>query len=149
MSKQYNVKVMLQDGTEQMNVFGAGKALRLQAAPKAKYMLIDAQTGVAPDVIKAKRVGKDLHIDIADDDQGTVDVIIEGYYDANEAASLVGQAENGALYDYTPQMATPGFELASLSGEQAIAYVLGESTVASGAAVGVLAFNPLLAAGCW
>jgi large repetitive protein len=145
MSKQYNVKVMLPDGAEQMNVFAAGKTLRLKAAPQAKYMLIDAQSGVAPDVIKAKRVGKDLHIDIADDDQGSVDVVIEGYYDSNEAASLVGQAENGSLYDYAPQLADAGLNLASLSGEQAIAYVLGEVAVASGAAVGVLAFNPLLA----
>ena len=110
MSKQYNVKVSLPDGSEQMNTFEAGKVLRLKATPQGKYQLIDAQTGMAPDVIKARRVGKDLHIDIVDSDEATLDLVIEDYYDMADGPSVVGQAENGLLYDYTPQLAGNGIK---------------------------------------
>ena len=144
MSKQYNIKVTFQDGNEKTSVFSAGRTLRLKAAPQSKYMLVDAQTGVAPDVIMLKRVGKDLLIDIIDDAQADLDVVIEGYFDEVQPSSLVGQAEDGLIYSYVPQ--AEGVQMAALSGEQTLAYVLGDATATSGAAVGVLAFNPLLAA---
>ena len=140
MSKQYTVKVIGTDNSEQITVFQAGQAARIKALPKAQYQLIEAISGSAPEVIQAKRVGNDLHIGEIDGQEQSV--VIEGYFDSADSGTLVGQAQDGLLYSYSVQESAAQ----GAAAERDIAYVLGHNVVNAGAALGTLAFQPLMAA---
>lgn len=145
MSKKYIVRAISQDLSSTEAALQPKQVTRIKAAAAAKFQLIQADTGTAPDVVLAKRVGNDLHVDVMDDTDEPQQLVIEGYFDGTDRA-LVGQAENGMMYDYVPQFNDPALGVNTLAQNQSVAYVLGEMQVVSGAAVGVLAFNPLLAA---
>ncbi len=77
-----------------------GQSTVVKAISKVNYELIDQATGLAPDHIITKRVGKDLHVSM-DGDGKESDLIIEGYYDQADSA-LIGLAEDGSYYYYVP-----------------------------------------------
>ena len=87
MAKQY--KVLVNTGKEENNKAvdvqqfsgDKGQPVRIQAQAGAKYQLQEVARGknVGPDYVKAKRVGKDLHILFEDETQASL--IIEDYYD--------------------------------------------------------------------
>lgn len=77
-----------------------GQPTVIKATSKVNYQLIDQATGLAPDHIITKRIGKDLHVSM-DSDERESDLIIEGYYDQADSA-LIGQAEDGSYYYYVP-----------------------------------------------
>ncbi|MCC3345023.1 beta strand repeat-containing protein [Psychrobacter sanguinis] len=77
-----------------------GQPTIIKAINKVNYELIDQSSGLAPDHIVTKRVGKDLHISIEEGGRDS-DLIIEGFYEEADSA-LIGQAENGNYYYYTP-----------------------------------------------
>ncbi|MGV0962230.1 MAG: Ig-like domain-containing protein, partial [Limnohabitans sp.] len=109
---------------------------------------VDQGKTFAPQSVKAKRVGKDLHITFADDT--AADVIIQDYYDVMPDGynGVIGQGENGAYYEYVPEDPTAKGLIPSLAdGGQGVNVALGGQEVqGAGAALAVLAFNPLLAA---
>jgi Bacterial Ig-like domain len=155
-AKQY--KVVASQGQSNKNLViditqGAGDrgdTVRIKAQAGVKYQLLEVGKGqnVAPDNVKAKRIGKDLHI-IFENDQNA-DLIIEDYYAVMPDGynAVIGQAENGNFYEYFPQDPDPKGLITQLTeGEPAVNMALGGSEVlGSGAAVAVFAFNPLLGA---
>ena len=82
-----------------------GQPLRIKAQTGAKYQLQDLEKaqGVAPQYVKVKRMGKNLHLMFEESQEA--DVIIEDYYEVmpNGSNSVLGQAENGSFYEFIPE----------------------------------------------
>ncbi|MFC0821412.1 hypothetical protein, partial [Moraxella marmotae] len=99
-----NIIVKINDAVQTVQqvtlVTNDGQATVIKAAKNVNYQFIDQATGRGPDHIITKRVGKDLHVSLEDEGQET-DLIIEDFYD-NDAAALIGEAENGQFYYYLP-----------------------------------------------
>ena len=127
-----------------------GKVVRLKAVAGAKYQLQEVQAGqnFAPHYVKTRRVGKDLQILFEDETQPSL--ILEDYYAVMPEGcnAVVGQAENGNFYEYIPEDPdTRGLIPQLQDGAQAVNVALGGAEVSgSGAALGLVLFNPLLAA---
>ena len=132
---------------------GEGQAMRLEAVRGARYELTDPSIKSAPDVVRAKRVGKDLHVSVDDDEN--IELILEDYYDEDvmtENAGLFGRAEDGTLSQYIPEDPTTSALTANLpDGGVATAQVLGlpaqEEFVLSALPLAAGGFGGLLAAG--
>jgi hypothetical protein len=76
-----------------------GQATVIKAVKGVSYELQDpAAKNVGPQTIRAKRVGKDLHVQLEGSDQA--DLIIEDYYEEGmldgDNGGLYGLAEDGA-----------------------------------------------------
>jgi hypothetical protein len=108
-------------------VAGQSPAMRIEAVRGARYEITDPVLKSAPDVVRAKRVGKDLHVSLDDDD--TAEFILEDYYEADiqtENAGLFGRAEDGTLSQYIPEDPVNSALTANLpDGGVATAQVLG------------------------
>jgi hypothetical protein len=82
-----------------------GQPVRIKAEQGLKYQLQEMQRHqeTAPDHVKVKRIGKDLHVIFQG--QRDADLIIEGYYEVMTTPynGLVGRAENGSFYEYIPE----------------------------------------------
>ncbi|WP_158271648.1 Ig-like domain-containing protein [Limnohabitans sp. 2KL-1] len=156
MSKKY--KIVVNSGKSENNQTldaaqgqgDRGQPLRIKAQPGTKYQLqeIGKDKNTAPEYVKVKRVGKNLHIVFEGGNQS--DVIIEDYYDVMPEGynGLVGETHTGNFYEYIPEDPDPKGLIPQLAdGGQYVSVALGGAeVVGSGAAVAVLAFNPLLAA---
>jgi hypothetical protein len=111
MAKQY--KVIVNNGKAAENkiveVVAAtgrnGQPVRIKAEQGFKYQLQELQRTqeAAPEYVKVKRIGKDLHVIF--EGQRDADLIIEGYYEVMTTPynGLVGRAENGSFYEYIPE----------------------------------------------
>ncbi|MGV1045445.1 hypothetical protein [Limnohabitans sp.] len=65
MTKSYQIKINQGKTTEPINVPQAGskgQAVTVKAVAGARYQLIDPETGVAPENIRASRQGQDLKV---------------------------------------------------------------------------------------
>ena len=154
MAKQY--KVLVNTGNTENNKAvdvqqfsgDKGQPVRIKAQGGTKYELQEITRGkpVGPDYIKARRVGKDLHILFENEREASL--IIEGYYSemAPGYNGVIGQAENGSFYEYIPEdPRVPGLIPELAEGGRAVNVALGGAEVTPvGAALGVLAFNPLM-----
>jgi VCBS repeat-containing protein len=112
MAKTYKVLVNDGKGAESVAVQVAqgagdkGTPVRLVAQRGVRYELQDVTKGkgVAPDQVRAKRVGNNLTLMF--DGSQAPDVVIEDYYivkGEGTAPMLAGLAENGGVYEYIPQ----------------------------------------------
>jgi VCBS repeat-containing protein len=124
----------------------AGKAVRIKAEQGARYELQDDTKGkgLAPDQVRVKRMGKNLGLMF--DRSQSVDVVIEGYYDAaaGSQASVVGMAENGEMYSYVPHDPEAGSLINNLrDGGVPVQMSLGGEAVAAFELAGL----PVVAAG--
>ncbi len=155
MAKQY--KVLVNTGKAENNKAldvqqGAGdkgQVVRIKAQAGVKYQLqeLGRDKNLAPDYVKARRKGKNLEITF--EGGSSPDFIIEDYYGEMPAGynGVIGQAENGAFYEYIPEdPAIKGLIPELVDGGQSVSVALGAAEVApAGAAVAVVAaFNPLL-----
>jgi len=130
----------------------ANVPVTIKAQPALRYQLIDATTGMAPDNIRVKRMGKDLAISFEGVDGSSL--VISDYYENTVEGfnALVGEAETGVYHAYTPETGQLSATVANLSdGGNPVGMALGGDQVTpSGAAVGALVgaagFNPLLIA---
>ena len=155
-AKQYKVLVNTGKAEDNQSVDVAqgagdrGQPLRIKAQAGVKYQLqeIDKAKSAAPEYVKVRRVGKDLHITFEDDSAS--DVIIEDYYAVMPEGynGVIGKAENGAFYEYVPEDPTVKGLIPELAeGGQAVNVALGGQEVqGAGAALAVFAFGPLLGA---
>jgi VCBS repeat-containing protein len=116
MAKTYKILVNDGKGTDikpvgvEQGVGAKGEPVHLVAKRGWRFQLQDELKGkgLAPDQVRLKRVGKDLAI-LFDGSQ-RADVVIEDYYAENTdkdkdngMPTLVGNAENGGMYEYVPQ----------------------------------------------
>ncbi|WP_146183861.1 S-layer family protein [Limnohabitans sp. T6-20] len=139
------------DKTSEMQNLSAGKTARTKAQAGVRYQLQDANKNDAPpEQVRVKRVGKDLHVALGEGEEAA-QLIIEDYYAVMPEGfnALVGQADGGSFYEYVLEAPTAdSYTLSLAEGQDFTSAVLGGSEVSgSGAALAVLAFNPLLAAG--
>ena len=139
------------DKTSETQNLSPGKTARIKAQAGVRYQLQDANKNDAPpEQVRVKRVGKDLHVALGEGEEAA-QLIIEDYYGVMPEGfnALVGQAEGGSFYEYVLEApTTDSYTLSLAEGQDFTSAVLGGSEVSgSGAALAVLAFNPLLAAG--
>lgn len=114
MAKTY--KVLVNGGKEAelktiSVIQGAGDRsapVRLVSERGVRYELVDdvKGKGFAPDEVRLKRMGKNLLLMF--NESQSADVVFENFYDAGQAGdagvpTLVGNAENGNMYEYVPQ----------------------------------------------
>ena len=153
MAKPY--KVIVKAGNEQSQTIevkpgagDSGQAVRIKAQAGAKYQLQEGHRDHknAPDTIKVRRQGKNLLIIFEGETQHAL--IIEDYYEVMPEGynALIGQAENGSFYEYIPEdPKVSGLVPLLGDGAQAVSVALGGAEVSgAGAALGVLAFSPLM-----
>ncbi len=153
MTKQFKVLVNVgkdknaQTHAAEQGAGERGRPLVLKAQAGAKYQLVEVSKpdNRAPDNIKAKRVGKNLHLMFETDEQA--DVIIEDYYSVigDDYNAIVGRAENGRFYEYLTEDPTDN-GLIPLLGDSgtAVTQALGGAEVAHyGAVVAAAGINPL------
>ena len=156
-SSQNTYKVTIkngQSGTQQGKDLpspadGQPSPARVKAQAGDKYQLeaLSGDQRFAPDKVKLKRVGSNLHIAL--DEAADASLIVEDYYSVMPEGynGVVGQAENGNFYEYIPEDPDVKGLIPQLAdGGQAVSVALGGAeVVGSGAAIALLAFNPLLA----
>jgi hypothetical protein len=153
MKKSYKVKI--NQGTENATIVdipaSATQPVKVKAVTAAKYVLVDETTGMAPDNIRAKRIGKDLSISFTG--SSATDLLITDYYESTVAGfnALIGEAETGVYHAYMTESGEASSMVPSLSeGGKFVGMALGGEQLATGAAAGALiaasGFNPLLAA---
>jgi len=112
----------------QQGAGGQAKPVTVKAKAGARYQLAQVDNPIAPHTLRANRVGKHLHILLQDSQEA--DLIIEDYYEEMPVGpnALLGQAENGLVYEYIPQNANAADLMAKLSdGGQSVSMVLGGS----------------------
>lgn len=104
-----------------------GQTVIVQAKHGSTYQLQDLSdiNQYGPRQLKTKRVGNNLHIMF--DNGNVADIIIEDYYEETEPGinNLVGQAENGIVYDYIPENAQGSVVSSLVDGSQAVDVTLG------------------------
>ncbi|WP_429213452.1 Ig-like domain-containing protein, partial [Metapseudomonas resinovorans] len=106
-----------------------GNAPKIKATPDGKFILADKETGLAPENITVRRVGKNLHVFLEGEPFDQPTVIIEDFFEYN--CELVGMAEGGEYYAYVSSNGDDDFAgaLALQDGESS-ALVLGGDMVA-------------------
>jgi len=149
-----NFKLLVNAGKDKQSIdidqgVGAqGKPVTVKAKAGARYQLVAKDNNLAPDIVRAKRVGKNLQIFFEESE--VADLVIQDYYEVMPPGynALVGELENGYIYEYIPESAAASDLVPALKdGGNLVSMALGGGeVVASGAALAVLAFNPLLAA---
>lgn len=153
MNKTYQLKMTLPkaDPKTVESTPGANKAtVMVKAEAGARYQLLDAKTGLAPDNIRVSRSGKSLRIHV--EGQSDPAFVVADFYDQTEghAPELTGKAEDGQMYRYIPETAIDASAIPVLKDNgQTVGMALGGNEIGTGAAVGLLApvaaaFNPLL-----
>ena len=100
MAKRYKVVVNMVKGEQAIDLaVQSGQALRVWAAGGANYLLqaSDEQGAVAALAVKAKRVGKDLHLLF--DGATSAQVVLIGYYEvaSENHTPLLGRMPDGSL----------------------------------------------------
>ena len=153
MAKQFKVLVKTGAGKEvethaaEQGAGERGRPLILKAKAGVKYQMVevDKPDNLAPDNIKVKRVGKNLHIMFETDEQA--DVIIEDYYSVigDDYNAIIGKAENGSFYEYLTEDPTDGGLIPLLADKAtAVTQALGGAEVTYfGTAVAAVGINPL------
>ena len=111
MAKRYKVVVNMVKGEQAIDLaVQSGQALRVWAAGGANYLLqaSDDQGAVAALAVKAKRVGKDLHLLF--DGATSAQVVLIGYYEvaSENHTPLLGRMPDGSLREYVVMAASGG-----------------------------------------
>ncbi|MEW5562732.1 Ig-like domain-containing protein [Enterobacter asburiae] len=71
---------------------------KIKAIHNGKFILADKETGLAPENITVKRVGKDLYVCLEGDTPDHPTIIIEDYF--QQDAELIGMAEDRTYHPY-------------------------------------------------
>ncbi|MTD38010.1 Biofilm associated protein A, partial [Erwinia sp. CPCC 100877] len=102
-------------------------ALKLKAISGGKYLLTEDSSGVAPENITVKRIGKDLWIILEGQDLEHPQFIIKGFF--TFGGELIGKAEDGAFHEYIASDVLDNHEAAALENGESSSLVLGAETV--------------------
>ncbi|MGM9512740.1 hypothetical protein ACS5PK_00630 [Roseateles sp. DB2] len=104
-----------------------GKALVLQAQTGMRFQLLDALTQEAPAKLNISRQGKDLLLTLPDGDVGAPDLVIRGYFEAQDVA-VMGRSASG---DWRVYDNTGAFSLTQANGISPAALPEGQVTAAA------------------
>jgi len=75
-----------------------GAPVKIKATADGKFILADKETGIAPENITVRRVGKNLLVCLEGDALDQPTLIIEDFFEYD--SELMGMAEDGAYYAY-------------------------------------------------
>lgn len=105
MNSKFSLKVIQQGKTQKVHLVTPGsgiqgQALVLDATQATRYQLADIVTLVAPEKMQMKRVGPDLQIALPGGDVDAPDILIRGYYTAQDV-TLQGLTSQGQWLGYT------------------------------------------------
>ncbi|HHZ8845492.1 TPA: Ig-like domain-containing protein [Enterobacter cloacae] len=147
--KPVNIAVVDKDTIVKADVLRSekvGSAVKIKAIPNAKYILAEGESGVAPENITLKRVGKDLFVMLEGTDEDQPQLIIEDYFD--NPGELVGKGEDGQWHEYIATDGDDDHKAAFLLDGESSAQALGAGAIAGldGLAVAGTAFSPALLA---
>ena len=150
MKKSYKFKVIPAAGDTQIvdiaSATGVGSTIT-PALAGAQYQLIDTDTGLAPDNIRATRKGSDLHISFAG--RETADLVIADFYtvSGNATPGLMGELQSGIFHPYIPESGEWARSVSQMSdGMSSIGMALGGDPL-SLAEFAPAALMPMAAAG--
>jgi hypothetical protein len=150
MKKSYKFKVIPAAGETQIldiaSATGVGSTIT-PALAGAQYQLIDTDTGLAPDNIRATRKGSDLHISF--DGRETADLVIADFYtvSGNATPGLMGEYQSGVFHPYIPESGEWARSVSQMSdGMSSIGMALGSDPLSLGEFVPA-ALLPMAAAG--
>ena len=150
MKKSYKFKVIPAAGDIQIvdiaSATGVGSTIT-PALAGAQYQLIDTDTGLAPDNIRATRKGSDLHISF--DGRETADLVIADFYtvSGNATPGLMGELQSGIFHPYIPESGEWARSVSQMSdGMSSIGMALGGDPL-SLAEFAPAALMPMAAAG--
>ena len=150
MKKSYKFKVIPAAGETQIldiaSATGVGSTVT-PALAGAQYQLIDTDTGLAPDNIRATRKGSDLHISF--DGRETADLVIADFYtvSGNATPNLMGELQSGIFHPYIPESGEWARSISQMSdGMSSIGMALGGDPL-SMAEFAPAALVPMAAAG--
>ncbi len=150
MKKSYKFKVIPAAGDTQIvdiaSATGVGSTIT-PALAGAQYQLIDTDTGLAPDNIRATRKGSDLHISF--DGRETADLVIADFYtvSGNATPGLMGELQSGIFHPYIPESGEWARSVSQMSdGMSSIGMALGGDPL-SLAEFAPAALMPMAAAG--
>lgn len=73
--------------------------VKVQAEKGARYVLAEGESLTAPEMIRLKRVGHDLHLTLRGDNPETPNLVIEDYY--SHPGEIVGMGEDGQWHAFT------------------------------------------------
>ncbi|WP_171261374.1 beta strand repeat-containing protein [Acinetobacter indicus] len=141
-----NITVKLHNANKVISTFqvskGPDQPVIIQAKKNVNYEFVDVATQFAPENIKTKRVGNDLHVSFEDDSKRAfdADLIIEDYYnnDGSSTNLLIGLHENGSYYAYVPESGLQEHAVSLLAEEMAAGQALGGEALIAAA----YTFNP-------
>ncbi|MCO8074720.1 Ig-like domain-containing protein, partial [Acinetobacter lwoffii] len=141
-----NITVKLHDAKKVISTLNVTKTpdqpVIIQAKKNVNYELLDDATQFAPENIKIKRVGNDLHIGLEDgsSDPLDTDLIIQDYYgqDGTTTNLLIGLHENGSYYAYVPESGLQEHAVSMLADEVSAGQALGGEPLVAAA----YEFNP-------
>ncbi|RUT65153.1 hypothetical protein CKG00_01070 [Morganella morganii] len=98
----------------------------LKAVPGADYVLVDKQTGSAPQKAIMIRDGNNLKLFLMGEEEPSV--VIEDYYLV--PGQIIGEAADKQVHDYTPQSAVEHDNIGSMADKQAAVQQPGEKLLA-------------------
>ena len=150
MKKSYKFKVIPAAGEPQTFPIALATGVGSTITPAlagAQYQLIDTDTGLAPDNIRATRKGSDLHISF--DGRETADLVIADFYtvSGNATPGLMGEYQSGVFHPYIPESGEWARSVSQMSdGMSSIGMALGGDPLSLGEFVPA-ALLPMAAAG--
>jgi hypothetical protein len=150
MKKSYKFKVIPAAGEPQTFPIALATGVGSTITPAlagAQYQLIDTDTGLAPDNIRATRKGSDLHISF--DGRETADLVIADFYtvSGNATPNLMGELQSGVFHPYIPESGEWARSVSQMSdGMSSIGMALGGDPL-SMAEFAPAALVPMAAAG--
>lgn len=132
MSPKYYLRIVQYGQAQQPQTLRAGagregKALVLQAQSGMRFQLMDALTQEAPGKLHIARHGKDLLLTLPDGDVGAPDLIIRGYFEAQDVA-VMGRSPSG---DWRVYDNSGAFSLTQSNGISAAALPEGQTAAAA------------------
>jgi len=122
---------------------GESKVVRLPAGSSIE--ILDVDTGRAPPKVQIKRVGKDLLLELPEENGVQTKLVMEDFY-AGEGSHLTGLNEAGAFQEYLPEIAEQGLALANVQ-EGVAGWLTLQGAVVAGTAGAALTPLGMLAAG--
>jgi large repetitive protein len=137
MSKQYTLALHV-PGSEAaptrhgvpVNAGKQGATVRVKVPLRGRAELIEDARNAAPDNIRIKRSGKDLHVAFEGSDINKPDLVLEGYYEQDTGdLRLVGRDDAGAYHEYIPENTQPNEYVGRMADDKPSGQVLGQDTI--------------------